>query len=313
MRHYPKAAAAIVLALVTVVFALEPAGAEGEAPVMLAQDEPLQPLYPLETPMRRHDVYDLKARLRDLGYYGGPLDEVYDAAAVSAVKNFQKTYWLNATGTVDSATWRALAHGVERPSRPAAGEMPPGVVSIEINTETLSLTLCVDGVPWRTYPVAAGKWETMTPVGEWLIIDKGEWVGTPFGSRWMALDVPWGSYGIHGTNMPWTIGGYFSIGCVRMYNEDVEEIFNLVPYGTLVTVEGYVPPLNWSQTIGPGSAAPEVVALQRSLREMGFDAGRCDGVYGSSTAAAVEDVALLYGLSTGEDMVSEVLRLLDLR
>jgi len=292
---------------------LKPLRAAGAVPATVLEDEPMEPLYPSHPPERRHDVYDLKVRLRELGFYTGPLDDLYDAPTVAAVTKFQKTYWLDSTGTVDFATWRALGHGVARPSRPASGPKPEGVVSIEIDTEKLTLTLLYDGVEWRTYPIAAGKWETKTPVGEWLIVDKGERVGGPFGSRWMALDVPWGSYGIHGTNMPWTIGGYFSTGCVRMFNEDVEEIFDLVPYGTLVTVRGYVPELDFTQLIGPDSAAPEVVALQKALRDLGFDAGRCDGIYGESTAVAVLEVATLYGLSTGSDMVRDVIRLLDLR
>ncbi len=290
-----------------------PGRAAGTVPATVALDEPEEPLVPRDVPERRHDVYDLKVRLKELGFYAGPLDDVYDSTAVEAVRRFQQSYWLDATGTVDYTTWRALGHGVERPDRPAAGPPPEGTVSIEIDTEKLTLVLLVDGNPWRKYPIAAGKWETMTPVGEWRIVDKGVRIGGPFGSRWMALDVPWGGYGIHGTNMPWTIGGHFSVGCVRMFNEDVEEVFDLIPYGTLVTVKGYRPALDFTQKIGRGSASPEVVALQQALRAAGFDAGRCDGVYGSATAAKVKEVAMVYGLSTGDDMIKDVLWLLGLK
>jgi len=308
--------AAAIAAILVVVFALvatwSPATAAG-VPALVAEDEPLEPLMPKDPPERRHDVYDLKTRLKELGFYAGPLDDSYDSVAVQAVRRFQRSYWLDSTGTVDAATWKALGHGVQRPSRPVSGPLPGGTIRIAIDTEKLKLTILADEKEWRTYPIAAGKWETMTPVGEWRVVDKGVRVGGPFGSRWMALDVPWGSYGIHGTSMPWTIGGYFSSGCVRMFNEDVEEVYDLVPYGTLVTVQGYLPDMDFSQTIGPGSVAPEVVLLQQGLRRLGFDAGRCDGVYGSGTGAAVKDVALLYGLSTGEDMVRDVLQLLGLK
>ena len=304
---------ALVIAVnLALAFPASPAAA-GIVPAMMAADEPSLPLVPKVVPERRHDVYDLKVRLKELGFYAGPLDDCYDAPAVEAVRRFQRSYWLGATGTVDNPTWRALAHGVVRPSRPAAGPPPEGALAIEIDTEKLTLTLICDGTPWRKYPVAAGKWETMTPVGEWRIVDKGVKVGGPFGSRWMALDVPWGQYGIHGTNMPWTIGGYFSSGCVRMFNEDVDEVFDLVPYGTLVTVKGYRPSLDFGQVLGLGSAAPEVVGLQQALRARGFEAGRCDGVYGSTTAAKVAEVASVYGLSVGKDMVRDVIRLLGLK
>ncbi len=53
-------------------------------------------------------------------------------------------------------------------------------------------------------------------------MDKGERVGGPFGSRWMALEFfsLGANYGLHGTSMPWTIGGYFSSGVRRMFYED---------------------------------------------------------------------------------------------
>ena len=98
-----------------------------------------------------------------------------------------------------------------------------------------------------------------------------------------------------------------------MFNEDVDEVFDLVPYGTLVTVKGYRPSLDFGQVLGLGSAAPEVVALQQALRARGFEAGRCDGVYGSTTAAKVAEVASVYGLSVGKDMVRDVTRLLGLK
>ena len=313
MRLRRAALIAAIVALFLSIAGLAPLATAAGVPALVTHDEPGEPLIPAEPPQRRHDVYDLKVRLKELGLYAGPLDDSYDSLAVLAVKRFQKSYWLESTGTVDSATWKALGHGVPRPSKPASGPPPEGTPRIEIDTERLTLKLIFDEREWRTYPIAAGKWETMTPVGEWRIVDKGVRVGGPFGSRWMALDVPWGSYGIHGTSMPWTIGGYFSSGCVRMFNEDVEEVFDLAPSGTLVTVKGYKPEMDFTQKIGPGSVSPEVVALQQELRSLGFDAGRCDGVYGTATGGRVKEVALLYGLSTGKDMVRDVVRLLGLR
>ena len=44
-----------------------------------------------------------------------------------------------------------------------------------------------------------------------------------FGTRWMGLSKP--HYGIHGTNNPSSIGKAVSLGCIRMYNRDIEIIF----------------------------------------------------------------------------------------
>ena len=54
------------------------------------------------------------------------------------------------------------------------------------------------------------------------------------GSRWLGFDLE--SYGIHGTIDPDTIGQQITEGCVRMHNEDVVELYNLVSVGTEVEI-----------------------------------------------------------------------------
>jgi len=56
----------------------------------------------------------------------------------------------------------------------------------------------------------------------------------PMGVR--ALYLGASSYRIHGTDAPWTIGTAASKGCIRMYNEDVIDLYARVPVGTKVTV-----------------------------------------------------------------------------
>jgi L,D-transpeptidase ErfK/SrfK len=56
----------------------------------------------------------------------------------------------------------------------------------------------------------------------------------PLGTRAMYLG--WPEYLIHGTNKPWGVGRRVSSGCVRMYPEDVEALFDMVDVGTKVTV-----------------------------------------------------------------------------
>jgi len=45
------------------------------------------------------------------------------------------------------------------------------------------------------------------------------------------------AYAIHGTNAPDSIGGFVSYGCIRMYNEDIVDLFGRVGVGTAVIVE----------------------------------------------------------------------------
>jgi len=99
----------------------------------------------------------------------------------------------------------------------------------------------------KTYTVATGT-NNITPVGTFKIIEKivsPPWykggkvipAGTPeniLGSRWMGLDKE--GYGIHGTTDPKTLGSQVTAGCVRMANQDVEELYIIVPKGTEVTI-----------------------------------------------------------------------------
>ncbi|MFD2328631.1 L,D-transpeptidase [Cohnella sp. GCM10020058] len=84
------------------------------------------------------------------------------------------------------------------------------------------------------YPVGIGRMVTQTPTGEYSIINKQAQPGGPFGAFWMGLSKP--HYGIHGTNDPASIGHYVSHGCIRMYNEDVLALSQIVPIGTRVTI-----------------------------------------------------------------------------
>jgi lipoprotein-anchoring transpeptidase ErfK/SrfK len=51
-----------------------------------------------------------------------------------------------------------------------------------------------------------------------------------------AMTLAGGEYAIHGTNVPRSIGGFVSYGCIRMYNEDVLDLYSRVSVGTTVTV-----------------------------------------------------------------------------
>jgi lipoprotein-anchoring transpeptidase ErfK/SrfK len=56
----------------------------------------------------------------------------------------------------------------------------------------------------------------------------------PLGARAMYLGNT--EYRIHGTNQPSTIGSFVSSGCIRLTNEDVEDLYSRVTIGTTVVV-----------------------------------------------------------------------------
>lgn len=106
--------------------------------------------------------------------------------------------------------------------------------NIVINTKKHTLKLYNNGTLIKSYPVAVGKASTPTPKGTFTIINKAVNPGGVFGAKWLGLSIP--HYGIHGTNNPSSIGKSITNGCVRMYNNDVIELYNLVPIGTIVKI-----------------------------------------------------------------------------
>lgn len=56
----------------------------------------------------------------------------------------------------------------------------------------------------------------------------------PMGAAALVLDR--GQYAIHGTNAPGSIGKFVSYGCIRMYNQDVMDLYQRVGWGTKVVV-----------------------------------------------------------------------------
>ena len=125
---------------------------------------------------------------------------------------------------------------------PQTWSYAPYLGRIVIDIPAKTLTFCYSSRVYGPYPVGLGKPSTPTPAGEWTVVEKdpNPW-WEPLGSRWMGLDVPWGRYGIHGTNAPWSIGHYVSNGCIRMHNAHVETIYPLVVLGTPVDIQGRYP------------------------------------------------------------------------
>lgn len=164
-----------------------------------------------------------------------------------------------------------------------------GEYSIYIDLTESMLYLFQGETMLKKYPVAQGKSSTPSPVGIWEITSKARNWGTGFGTRWLGLNVPWGKYGIHGTNKPSSIGTRASGGCFRMRNRDVEELYDLVPYRTKVVVYGgpYGNMGSSFDKLKPGDRKSQVAEVQKRLKTMGYYNGAIDGIYGESMKAAL--------------------------
>ena len=51
-----------------------------------------------------------------------------------------------------------------------------------------------------------------------------------------AMTLAGGEYAIHGTNVPGSVGGFVSYGCIRMLNPDITDLYSRVSVGTTVVV-----------------------------------------------------------------------------
>jgi lipoprotein-anchoring transpeptidase ErfK/SrfK len=99
----------------------------------------------------------------------------------------------------------------------------------------------------KTYIVSTGK-NNCTPAGTFKVVNKlanptwfkagavvpPESQENVLGTRWMGFDLA--GYGIHGTTEPQDLGKQVTQGCVRLKNSDVEELYDIIPAGTEVTI-----------------------------------------------------------------------------
>lgn len=162
-------------------------------------------------------------------------------------------------------------------------------ILIEVNKKRLSVIDSNTGEIIKSYVVATGKPNSPTPLGTFRIVEKARW-GGGFGSRWLGLDVPWGKYGIHGTNRPGSIGFNASAGCIRMRNKDVEELYDMIDYNTIVTIinEPYYGPFGYGfRDLKPGDRGADVAEVQKRLKIKGYYHGPIDGIYGEDTKRAL--------------------------
>jgi L,D-transpeptidase ErfK/SrfK len=125
-----------------------------------------------------------------------------------------------------------------------------------------------------TYPISVGRMDWKTPLGVTRIESKRErptWYppksvreeherkgdplpasvppgpDNPLGEHAMRLAIPSGAYLIHGTNRPAGVGMQVTSGCIRLFPEDIAELFGLVPVGTRVNLVDQTTKVGWGR------------------------------------------------------------------
>lgn len=136
-----------------------------------------------------------------------------------------------------------------------SAEYAPGTIVVKTNERHLYLIL--DSGQAVRYPVGVGKagkqWAGVTRIeGKYRnpawsppaevkhdkpsipdVIPGGS-PRNPMGVA--AMTLAGGEYAIHGTNVPGSVGGFVSYGCIRMLNDDITDLFGRVSVGTTVVV-----------------------------------------------------------------------------
>ena len=153
-----------------------------------------------------------------------------------------------------------LPHGHILPSAPRTG--------IVINLADQRLYYFpADGRP-QSFAIGIGRQNFVTPLGETKVVGKRRnptWTPppsaraedpslpsivppgpeNPLGNR--ALYLGWPGYLIHGTNKPYGVGRRVSLGCIRLYPEDIERLFEAIERGTEVHVVDQPIKVGWHQ------------------------------------------------------------------
>jgi hypothetical protein len=162
-------------------------------------------------------------------------------------------------------------------------------LKLEVNLWDNSLSVLQKGNIIKKYKIASGREETPSPIGKFKIMNKSKDWGSGFGTRWLELNVPWGVYGIHGTNRPHLIGRKVSHGCIRMKNKDVEWLFNYIPIGTPVYIYGPLNDLDNNGVLAVGSRGTLVYLVQQRLKLAGFYSGQVNGIFNDELEKAIKN------------------------
>lgn len=198
---------------------------------------------------------DYIKELKNLGYYKNESKDT-KLNLRNAILRYQSSCNITVNGIWDDKCLEVLAFqlGTKNVSVEDIIDIPPSEGKwLAINKSKRILTLYKNTEILRKYPIAIGNPSSLTPDGKFTIVSKvinPAWGGggyakpvkggipaNPLGYRWLGLSYKSGSdLGIHGNNIPYSIGKNVSRGCIRMINSDVEQLFEMVPRSAIVWI-----------------------------------------------------------------------------
>jgi len=188
---------------------------------------------------RGRDVRELQRKLRSQGYYHGKLNGVLGKKTVKAVERFQTEIGITADGVVGPQLLGGLSGRI-----------------VIVQSEH-RLYFYSNGKLKKVFPVATGQaayptpngttavgWMTKNPTwtppdSPWASGAKAVAPGpnNPVGMRWIGTG--FSGVGIHGVppSEDYSIGTYASHGCIRMYEWDVEQLYDWVTVGMPIIIK----------------------------------------------------------------------------
>ncbi|MEI8393716.1 MAG: L,D-transpeptidase family protein [Rhodospirillaceae bacterium] len=144
---------------------------------------------------------------------------------------------------------------------------PVGIGSEGNNTPIASTTVQRKMANPVWYPPAAIRAEkpelpAMVPAGP----------DNPMGMFALYLGFPGGNWRIHGTNQPFAVGRRVTHGCMRLYPEDIEDMFHKVSPGTRVTIVDQPIKIGWSNgelyiEVHPSKAQADQLEEEHAMTE----------------------------------------------
>ena len=154
-------------------------------------------------------------------------------------------------------------NGIDDPRRLQAGQslkVVNGPFNVVVTKSSFTLDVYLQNTYIKSFKVGTGLPGKDTPIGKWIVKRDGKLITPPWpnpeggivypddpeyplGSRWIGIEGVEGpaklrsGFGIHGTKDPETIGTQSSQGCVRLYNGEVIELYNmLVPDHSMIWI-----------------------------------------------------------------------------
>jgi lipoprotein-anchoring transpeptidase ErfK/SrfK len=212
-------------------------------------------------PPTRSELKEAERRLREMGYWTGPVDGVIDSETHSALIAFQKWEGRKVTGQLTRAEFNAILQA----SAPQARDSGYRHVEVDLDRQVLVLTND-DGIVTRVLAVSTGSGKhykekqmsglAYTPRGRFRIYAKlSGWRKSPLGLLYYPNYFSDG-LAIHGN--PSVPHEPRSHGCVRIPMFAAEEMSNELPVGTIVLIydsESFVSAKEWAEADKQRAAA----------------------------------------------------------